>query len=159
MTSGVSLEHSSHTPSHITVPWVTVYLADGKINKVVRYDQFVKNLFKKQSLELMKAHCGMGIASDAGEVADVIKRDINYEVKETPEGKSLKQAMCEELGDVAFYMQACMNLYELTWQDVLQHNANKLGKRYANLVYSDEQAQARADKVVEQLTGTPGEAA
>jgi hypothetical protein len=34
----------------------------------------------------------------------------------------------------------------ITKQEVIQFNAEKLEKRYAGLYYSDEAAQARADK-------------
>lgn len=147
------LEHDSKSKSYIGIPWVTVYLPDGQTMRVIRYDHFVEKLMKKQTPELMLAHCGLGIAGEAGELADVIKRSINYERVVTAEGKPIEEGIKEEVGDCFWYLQAVMNLYKLTWQDVLQHNANKLGKRYVNLHYSDEAAHIRADKLIEKAQG------
>lgn len=113
---------------------------------VVRYDDFVRMLFKKQSEELMAMHIGLGIAGEAGEISDVIKRQYNYQSLNMPDMQSFRQAMVEELGDLRFYIQAAMNHYSINEQEILDHNAKKLGKRYAQLRYSDEAAAVRADK-------------
>ena len=62
------------------------------------------------------------------------------------DGKTLKQHIVEEAGGVLFYVQACLNQFGLDFQDVLQYNAIKLTKRYSELTYSDEHANARMDK-------------
>lgn len=147
--TGAMCEMDSKSASHISCPWVTVFLPDGVTMKVVRYDHFVNKLVKKQDWDATLAHAGLGLTSDAGEVADVIKRQINYGAKHMPDGTSFFDAMKEELGDVMWYVQLTMNLYGLTWQDVLQHNANKLGKRYVGLQFSAEASGARADKIAE----------
>jgi len=107
----------------------------------VRYDSFVALLFKQQSLALMTLHAALGVAGEAGELADAIKKEIIY-------GKPTDRAnIVEELGDLRFYIQATMQLYGITEQEVLQQNANKLCVRYKSLRYSDEAAVSRADKL------------
>lgn len=116
--------------------------SDGNIDGIqkVRYDVFVAGLFKHMAPEMMKAHAAMGICGEAGELCDAIKKEIMY-------GKPIDRAnVVEELGDLRFYIQACQNLYGISEQELLQHNANKLGKRYAGGTYSDSAAIARADK-------------
>lgn len=114
--------------------------------EVIRYDQFVQKLVKPQNAELMKAHAAMGIAGEAGELADAIKRDIIYEASKTPEGKSIRDAVIEEIGDCQWYLQLAMLLYDITPQEVFQTNADKLSQRYVKLTYSDREAATRADK-------------
>lgn len=109
----------------------------------IRYDIFVKKLFKPQSEELMLAHAAMGITGEAGELCDAIKKHIIY-------GRDLDiNNVIEELGDLRFYMQALMNLVGISEQQILQHNALKLSIRYEDLEYSDAKANERADKKLE----------
>ena len=118
--------------------------ADGEVEphlETVRYDQFVKQLFKADTESFMKMHAALGVAGEAGELADAIKKEIVY--CKQPD----RENIVEELGDLRFYMQAVQNLYEIPEQEILQHNANKLAKRYAGLKYSDEAAVLRADKL------------
>lgn len=107
----------------------------------VRYDLFVMQLLKADTQDMMRMHVGLGIASEAGEVADCIKKEVVY--RKPPDKKHL----IEELGDLRFYMEAAMSLYGITDQEVLQENANKLARRYQSLTYSDTEALARADKL------------
>lgn len=108
--------------------------------ETLRYDAFVAMLFKQQSLDLMCLHAALGVAGEAGELADCIKKEIIY-------GKDLdRKNLVEELGDLRFYIQATMMLYGISEQEVLQENANKLSIRYKSLRYSDEAAVSRADK-------------
>lgn len=116
---------------------------DGEtiISEIIRYDKFVELLFKVMPIAMMKAHCAIGVAGEAGELADCIKREIIY-------GKTIdRKNLIEELGDLKFYIQATQNLYGITEQEVLQTNADKLSERYAGLAYSDQAAINRADKI------------
>jgi NTP pyrophosphatase (non-canonical NTP hydrolase) len=106
----------------------------------VRYDQFVLQLFKADTHQIMSLHAAIGCTGEAGELGDAIKREAIY-------GKEADiPNIIEELGDLRFYMQAVMNLYGINEQEVLQYNAIKLGKRYKDLRYTDRAAIARADK-------------
>jgi NTP pyrophosphatase (non-canonical NTP hydrolase) len=110
--------------------------------EVVRYDVFVASLFKTDPLNntMNLLHAAVGTSGEAGELLDAIKKVWIY-------NKPLdRENIVEELGDLRFYMQALMIYANITEQEVLQHNANKLAKRYVGLQYSDQAAQARADK-------------
>lgn len=105
----------------------------------VRYDNFVRQLFKVDTFKEMVHHAKGGVCEEAGEISDVLKRHITY-------GEPLnKDALIKELGDCRFYLQAIMNMFEISEQEVLQTNADKLSKRYVKLTYSNEAASARAD--------------
>ena len=68
----------------------------------------------------------LGIAGEAGEVAEVIKKHLYH-------GKALDLNDLEkEMGDVLYYIQAMCNLTGLTLEKCMQHNADKLKKRYPN---------------------------
>jgi NTP pyrophosphatase (non-canonical NTP hydrolase) len=108
--------------------------------ELVRYDQFVLGLYKPGSIKEQKYHAALGIAGEAGEFVDAVKRELVY-------GKPLdRKNIVEELGDLRFYMQAAQILYGITDQEVLQANADKLAARYVGLKYSDKAAIDRADK-------------
>ena len=126
-------------PISRSIGWVEILTPEGSLTKV-RYDIFVSYLFKLQSFDLMQLHGALGVAGEAGELADAIKKHVIY-------GKTLDRLnVIEELGDLRFYMQALMNLYQIDEQTVLQYNARKLGERYKGMVYSDADAIARKDK-------------
>lgn len=119
--------------------FVHILLGDGG-TEAIRYDAFVALLFKQQSFSMMQLHAALGVCGEAGELADVVKKEVIY-------GKGHDRAhLIEELGDLRFYVQAVMNLNGISEQEVLQTNVNKLSIRYKQLRYSDEAAQSRADK-------------
>jgi len=91
-------------------------------------------------------HMAIGVAGEAGELLDAIKKFVVY-------NKPIdRENVIEELGDLEFYMEGLRQNLGITREQCLQHNLNKLmlGKqaRYAKGVYSDEAAQARTDKVI-----------
>ena len=121
------------------VDWVNVVGEDGKIAPM-RYELFVLRLFKVDSQREMLSHAAMGIAGEAGELLDAVKKHLVY-------GKQLDVAnIREELGDLRFYIEAMQNILGIDSQDILQGNVNKLATRYKKLTYSSEAAIARADK-------------
>lgn len=86
-------------------------------------------------------HAAIGIAGEAGELLDAVKKTWVY-------GKSLDITnLVEELGDLEFYMQALRTQLQLTRDEILEANVEKLTKRYPT-GYTDALAIARLDKVV-----------
>lgn len=85
-------------------------------------------------------HMAMGIAGEAGEIIDAIKKHVMYE-------KPIDILnIVEELGDIEFYLEGLRHSLLLTREIVLKANIDKLaGKRYPD-GYSDAAATARADK-------------
>lgn len=106
----------------------------------IRYDQFVLQLFKADTVPGMLNHAVMGVAGESGELVDAIKKHTVY-------GKPLDRTnVIEELGDLRFYIQALQNVLGISESEILQHNCNKLSKRYRGLRYTDQAAIDRADK-------------
>jgi len=71
-----------------------------------------------------KMVCGLGIAGEAGEVADLIKKEVGH-------GHEAKgQKVMEELGDVLWYVARLADLYGFTLSDVATVNIDKLKARY-----------------------------
>ena len=86
-------------------------------------------------------HMGVGVSGEAGELLDAIKKHTIY-------GKPLDvENVIEELGDLEFYMERVRQLINITREQTIEANIAKLGKRYSSGKYSNQQAQARADKV------------
>lgn len=84
-------------------------------------------------------HMVLGIAGEAGELVDAIKKCVIYD-------KILDiQNVIEELGDLEWYMEGLRQGLGLTREQVLTYNINKLNMRYPS-TYSNAAAQERADK-------------
>ncbi len=129
--------------SSAAIGWVTVSNTETGNLTQVRYDQFVKLLFKADTRAPMLNHAALGVYSKAEELAIAIKKEVHY--NKPPDLENI----IEELGDLRFYIQAVMNMYAIDEQTVLQYNARKLEKRYQGLKYSDQAAINRADKTGE----------
>jgi len=85
-------------------------------------------------------HMAVGIAGEAGELLDAVKKAAIYR-------KPIdRENVVEELGDLEFYMEGLRQGLGITRQEVLDHNIAKLSKRYSSGTYSDKHAQERADK-------------
>lgn len=86
-------------------------------------------------------HMGIGVAGEAGELLDAIKRPTIYR-------KPLdRESVVEELGDIEFFLEGIRQRLGITREETLQANIEKLGVRYQGLKYGDQAAQDRADKV------------
>ena len=85
-------------------------------------------------------HATLGIPGEAGEIVDAIKKHVIYK-------KPLNRLnLVEELGDIEFYLENLRQIVGITREETITENIRKLQQRYSKLSYSDEQAQARADK-------------
>jgi len=84
-------------------------------------------------------HMAVGIAGEAGELLDAIKKHVFYNKKIDIDN------VIEELGDLEFYMEGLRQNLILTRFSTLRCNIDKLTIRYEK-GYSDKAAQARADK-------------
>ena len=116
--------------------------------EVIRYDQFVKGLFKPGTYAEESMHAALGVCGEAGELGDAIKKHIIY-------NKPIDRPnIVEELGDLQFYVAAIMNLYDISYSEVFQGNADKLSKRYVGLKYTDRAAIDRADKTTGESDAT-----
>ena len=106
----------------------------------MNFEENVQRLMvKPEDKTLRLVHAAMGIAGEAGEVVDAVKKHWVY-------GKPLDtENVLEECGDILFYVSACLNLCGYSLNDAMAHNVAKLSKRYPD-GYTDAAAIARADK-------------
>ena len=92
-----------------------------------------------------KMHClhmAVGVAGEAGELLDAVKKISIYNKPLTPQ---VRENLVEELGDLEFYMQGLRERCGISRAETLEANIAKLRVRYGQK-YSNEAAQARADK-------------
>lgn len=88
------------------------------------YADFVDTDGKKLSARDVQTLGGMGIAGEAGEVCDLLKKVVFH-------GKEMnRDDLLKELGDVQWYAQLIMNLYGITDGEVKTRNVVKLCARY-----------------------------
>lgn len=111
------------------------------------YEEFVMSRIKPgeailASLTPEKAHMWhmvSGIAGEAGEVLDAVKKWAVY-------GKDLDvDNVIEELGDLEFYIAGARRYVSKSRDEILSQNMSKLSVRYKD-GYSDKAAIERADK-------------
>ena len=88
-------------------------------------------------------HMAVGVSGESGELLDAIKKHVIYQKPLDVENVK------EELGDLLFYMTNLMQSAGLSFEEVLQHNVDKLSVHYSSGKYSNTQAQERADKASE----------
>jgi len=87
-------------------------------------------------------HATLGISGEAGELLDAVKKTFIY-------NKPLDVVNAkEELGDLLWYIALAMRTLDVSFEEIMQMNIDKLAKRYPEK-YTDEDAIARADKVSE----------
>lgn len=86
-------------------------------------------------------HMAVGISGESGELLDAVKKGAIY-------CKPLdRENIVEELGDLEFYMEGLRQGLGITRDETIVANMVKLSKRYAGGKYSNQAAQARADKL------------
>lgn len=78
----------------------------------------------QEALKLQLAVFGLGIAGEAGEVADLIKKHVGH-------GHSLDTVkLVKELGDVLWYVSSICTLNKISFAEVARVNVAKLQLRY-----------------------------
>ncbi|NLO01844.1 MAG: nucleoside triphosphate pyrophosphohydrolase family protein [Bacteroidales bacterium] len=81
-------------------------------------------------------HAAMGVATEAGEFLDAIKKHIFY-------GKPLDTVnLIEELGDLYWYINVAQDVLNVSTEDVQVKNVNKLRARYGE-TFSEKSAITR----------------
>lgn len=97
--------------------------------------------------EHMMAWCAIGLAGEAGETVDYIKKVVFH-------GHPIdRERIKKELGDVSWYWATLAHVCGLTAEEVMETNIDKLMARYPN-GFTEEDSKKRVD-VINQ-SGTPG---
>lgn len=110
------------------------------------YKAFVKSIEKPpqdispDDTQKRMIHGALGLAGEAGETVDLIKKTVMYNKELDP------KKLIEECGDILYYMEVLLDTVGSDIDSARQGNFDKLSVRYGKGSYSDEQAKARADK-------------
>ena len=108
------------------------------VNSIVKPgDEIVRQLTPQQAHLL---HMAVGVSGEAGELLDAVKKHCVYQKQIDIDN------IKEEAGDILFYMTGLLNELDMSLEDCIIANREKLSKRYASGSYSNEQAISRADK-------------
>lgn len=84
-------------------------------------------------------HAAIGLSGEAGEVLELIKKNLFYG-KDVPMEK-----LKEELGDVLFYLTMFCNALNTSLEEIALLNVQKLEKRYASN-FTEAEALERKDE-------------
>ena len=85
-------------------------------------------------------HMATGVCTEAGELLDAAKKVVIYR-------KPIDRAnVVEELGDIEFYLEGVRQGLNISRKECLDHNIEKLRKRYHGGKFNEAHAQERADK-------------
>ena len=124
--------------------------------KLYEYDDFVITKkkdprqilaeFREEKADLL--HMAVGISKEAGELLDAVARLCFYDKELDVDN------VIEEMGDIEFFMSGLRDRIaiiletntESLQKEILSLNILKLSKRYASGGFSNEEANARADK-------------
>jgi NTP pyrophosphatase (non-canonical NTP hydrolase) len=72
----------------------------------------------------MPIYTALGLGGEAGEVLDLTKKWLYHQHPYDP------SKFLDELGDVMWYVSQCAASHGLLLSDIMQHNLDKLKKRY-----------------------------
>ena len=91
-------------------------------------DEYLKNTERTRSqlnnTQLDNIHMALGLVTEAGELADVFKKNLAY-------NKPIDWInVQEEIGDLLWYIAGLCNINNFNLDAILQNNIDKLRKRY-----------------------------
>ena len=111
------------------------------VNSIIKPgDEIIRQLTPQQAHLL---HMAVGVSGEAGELLDAIKKHCVYQKQINMEN------VIEEAGDILFYLTGLLNDLNISVEDCVKANIDKLSKRYPAGSYSNAAAIARADKDAE----------
>lgn len=103
------------------------------------YQKLAIRTAKQINEEFDLFHSALGLAGEAGEFADAVKKSYIY-------GQTLNRInLLEEIGDVMWYCALACETLGVTMEEVAKLNIDKLKRRYPEK-YEDYLAKARLDK-------------
>lgn len=108
------------------------------------YCDFVTKLASKDSMVDFKSKLttgAMGMAGEAGEVVDIAKKILFHGQPYTDE---VRQKLIKELGDEIWYLAFfCRNVLNISIEEVIEANVQKLSARYKSLEFTTEEFMAK----------------
>lgn len=97
------------------------------MNAFDKYQENAKRTLNTETADQYTfANLGMGLAGEAGEVCDYLKKVVFH-------GHSMdKEKLSDELGDVLWYLANLAEMIDVPLSEVANKNIEKLKKRYPN---------------------------
>lgn len=96
------------------------------------FTEIAERLSQPRTIRLL--HAAMGLSTEANEFLDALKKWIFY-------GKELDEVnLTEELGDLLYYLAIAASELNISINDLMIKNMQKLRKRYNNSSFSAELA-------------------
>lgn len=113
----------------------TIYHTYGPFRRNMTFKNYVKKSAKTAIYPRLSEYpivgvmyAGLGLAGEAGEVAEQIKKGFRNDLNITPERK---ENIEDELGDVLWYTAAVVRELNLDLDKIAEKNIDKLTKRQA----------------------------
>jgi NTP pyrophosphatase (non-canonical NTP hydrolase) len=104
------------------------------------YQQKALRTAKRGEFQFDLSHATYGLAGEAGEFVDAVKKHQIY-------GQELnKENLLEEIGDLLWYAALAAEILGSNLNDIAENNVMKLQKRYPEK-YTDLLAKERLDKI------------
>jgi NTP pyrophosphatase (non-canonical NTP hydrolase) len=111
-----------------------------------KYCDFVESMASNASMKDFKSKLGtvgLGLTGEAGEVADTIKK-ILYQGKKFDE--ETRQSLIKEMGDVMWYVAFACRTLNVSIEEVIQLNVEKLQERYKTGKFTVKEFQVKESK-------------
>ena len=97
--------------------------------KAMTLQDYQTEIKRFQNNKSTLATIALGVAGEAGEVADLVKKIVDHGITEY-KGKDALEALADELGDVLWYVARLTNYLELNLGTLARNNITKLDQRY-----------------------------
>jgi len=98
--------------------------------------------FATDSIEKKIDLGGLGVAGEAGEVADLVKKVLHHDVPLD----SVREKLIKEMGDVHWYLEYLAAAIGVTTEEVLEANVKKLKERHPKGWTPKSQQEKRDEK-------------
>lgn len=107
-------------------------------------DEVLRNCpnFSTDDIKTKLSLGGLGVAGEAGEVADLIKKILHHDV---PFNDAIRDKLVKEMGDVYWYLEYLSAALGFCTEHILIKNIDKLRARHPN-GWSPQSQQAKADE-------------
>lgn len=115
-------------------------------NVMLKTWNYAKRFALGNDRELLNIVAGLG--GETGEVLDVIKKEYCHTDRrlEAGAGVAFKRKLVLELGDVLYYWLMCLHFFDITIEEVVDGNREKLASRHPELGRVTERFGATAIK-------------
>jgi NTP pyrophosphatase (non-canonical NTP hydrolase) len=101
-----------------------------------KFSYLVRSMMNTDNSEAMVlSNIGMGLAGEAGEVVDILKKVVHHGHELDGE---LRTKLCTEVGDMLFYVEALFQFLDIKKYDCYALVETKLRKRYSKGKFNSE---------------------